>query len=308
MTRQVTIKDIVQWMKDISSYARKYYGENPKKDFEKKCKEEPHLRNLFEPSGQFHKSGYLRLMGPGVRLLLFGLRILESSAFRSWPLIQWAFNLLMAKAKKVFINYIGDVVAYTSTDRKAYLFNVRQSILRNSRLMLESILENREYGSVIIASHSLGTVVGYDTLNRIHKLPKKEKYFDKIKGFITFGSPLDKIAFYFREHIAEDARIRLQMINNLHSFKKVEMKYPGIDIDASDHQKVVDNTSNNLENVKWINFFDSNDPVSGNLDLFKVEKNHKLDMDKPFGVSHLEYWEHPAMYEEILDFFSSELS
>jgi hypothetical protein len=308
MTRQVTVKDIVKWMKDISSYAKKYYGENPKKDFEKKYKEEPHLRNLFEPSGQFHKSGYLRVMGIGVRALLFGLALLESSALRSWPLIQWVFNLLMAKAKKVFIDYIGDVVAYTATDRKAHLFKVRQSILRNSRLMLESILKNNEYGSVIVASHSLGTVVGYDTLNRIHKLPKKENYFDKIKGFITFGSPLDKIAFYFREHIAEDAKIRLQMINNLHSFKKVEMKYPGIDIDASDSLKVVDNTSNNLESVRWINFFDSNDPVGGNLDLYNVEENHKLDMKEPFGVTHIKYWEHPPMYKKILDFFSSELS
>ena len=308
MTRQVIVKDIVKWMKDISSYARKYYGENPKKDFEKKWKEEPRLKNLFEPSGQFHKSGYLRMMGPGVRLLLLGLTILESSALRSWPLIQWVFNLLMAKAKKVFIDYIGDVVAYTATDRKAHLFKVRQSILRNSRLMLESILKNNEYGSVIVASHSLGTVVGYDTLNRIHKLPKTENYFDKIKGFITFGSPLDKIAFYFREHITEDAKIRLQMINNLHSFKKVEMKYPGIDIDASDHLKVVDNTANNLKNVQWINFFDSNDPVSGNLDLYDVEENHKLDMKEPFGVTHIKYWEHPPMYKKILEFFSSELS
>ena len=113
-------------------------------------------------------------------LLLFGLRILESSALRSWPLIKMVFNLLMAKAKKVFIDYIGDVVAYTAMDRKAHLFKVRQSILQNSRMMLESILKNNEYGSVIVASHSLGTVVGYDTLNRIHKLPKKQNSFNKM--------------------------------------------------------------------------------------------------------------------------------
>ena len=57
---------------------------------------------------------------------------------------------------------------------------------------------------IIIVGHSLGSVIAFDTLNRITHAAnidqEKWRSVGKIEGLITFGSPLDKLAFSFREH------------------------------------------------------------------------------------------------------------
>ena len=130
-----------------------------------------------------------------------------------------------------------------------------------------------------------------------------QEAYKRLAGLITFASPLDKIASYFREQTALNAHIRRHMLNNLHSFKKIPLNDPDIDYNAHDYVDVKDETLSNLSHAKWINFHDSADPVSGRLDLYSVDKNKLLKMNKAFGIAHTAYWEHPEMYEEILEFF-----
>lgn len=42
----------------------------------------------------------------------------------------------------------------------------------------------------------------------------------KLRGLVTFGSPLDKIYYFFREHVTEDQAMRAQILSMLHSFLK----------------------------------------------------------------------------------------
>jgi len=35
----------------------------------------------------------------------------------------------------------------------------------------------------------------------------------KLRGLLTFGSPLDKIYYFFREHVKEDQAIRAQILS-----------------------------------------------------------------------------------------------
>lgn len=65
--------------------------------------------------------------------------------------------------------------------------------------------ENGEliYDQVILAGHSLGSVVAYDALDRLSndlntgnwRFPKDKR--ERLPGLVTFGSPLDKIALFF---------------------------------------------------------------------------------------------------------------
>jgi hypothetical protein len=93
----------------------------------------------------------------------------------------------------------------------------------------------------------------------------------------------------------------MNMLNNLHSFKK----HP---LDGIQEQIVMkNNVACNLENVRWLNIYDGADPVSGHLDLYEVDKNIRYDMEAAFGVAHVKYWGFAPMYTEIFDFFAEEL-
>ncbi len=100
-------------------------------------------------------------------------------------------------------------------------------------MQIEDLFKSKEYEAVVIAGHSLGGVIAYDAINRLHTYPLQDndtqKWTEALCGLITFGSPLDKIAFYFREQVAKEAHIRRHMINNLHSFKKPALVDPEID-------------------------------------------------------------------------------
>ena len=311
-----SISDIINWLEDISTYAYRYYrkiadnGNNKKNSFKKRYKEEPTLKNLFDSDGYFHKNGYLRCLGIVTNIILKILKAIEISAFKNWPLVKMVFKFLWRKAEIVIVNYIGDIVIYTTMDRKSRHFEIRQKILRQARFELEGILRNKEYGAVFVAGHSLGSVIAYDLLNRLHKLPYPEneeniwkESFKKIKGLITFGSPLDKTAFWFRQQVAKDAQIHREMIENLHSFKKSKM----IDPDLSDIEKIIieDKTNHHLKDIKWLNFYDRNDPISGHLDLYDA-RNILLEMGEKYGIAHVKYWEYKEMYNQIFDSLGKE--
>lgn len=165
---------------------------------------------------------------------------------------------------------------------------------------MESILDDeKNYDTVILAGHSLGSAIAYDTMNRVHKKPEWNADFEgRIKGLITFGSPLDKIAFFFREQTLDKACIRRQILDHIHSFKRKELCFQENSIEVKDE------TRHNVEDVRWINFYDSNDPVSGHLDFYEVDENVRLKMGKKWGTrSHEAYWGYPEMYEKIRDTF-----
>ena len=65
-----------------------------------------------------------------------------------------------------------------------------------------------------------------------------------------------------------------------------------------------------LDDVKWINFWDKKDPVSGHLDFYIVDENIELHMkdeksgkDVKFGLAHTKYWELPEMYTKSCEYF-----
>lgn len=66
-----------------------------------------------------------------------------------------------------------------------------------------------------------------------------------------------------------------------------------------------DETIENLISVVWINFLDGNDPISGFLDLYEVDKQILLKMKAPFGIAHIKYWEEYDMYKSIIEYFDN---
>jgi pimeloyl-ACP methyl ester carboxylesterase len=204
------------------------------------------------------------------------------------PLATWALR-----------GYVGDVTVYTTTDEKSKFFAVRSRILATSRALLGALLADDQYERVVVAGHSLGSVIAYDTLNLLNLDINLDasvgRNIGKLHGLVTFGSPLDKIAFFFRERGADAQYVRRGFINGLHAFRAKRL-----DVNQTP-QPIPSTVQRFLEPLPWLNFYDCKDPVSGHLDFYVDVDNRVLEMGEKWGIAHLAYWDHPAFYRTTLN-------
>ena len=114
----------------------------------------------------------------------------------------WALTIATAAIVRSFlIQYVGDVAAYVesqSLDRFAALRqHIKDLVVRRAR----AVYSFAEYDDVIVAGHSLGSVVAYDALNQLlleeAQVPGAPTVAQRTRLLLTFGSPLDKTAYLF---------------------------------------------------------------------------------------------------------------
>ena len=199
--------------------------------------------------------------------------------------------------------YVADVAVYTNMDAKSKNFAARNAILDGSTAALKALLACGQYDRVILAGHSLGSVIAYDTINEILAQsnagpgPKGDQpetvltdaQIHLLKGLVTFGSPLDKIYYFFREHVKRDQAIRAQVLSMLHSFRKVSSgrKYGEFTFNYKFKQ---------LDHLIWMNAWARMDFVSGRLQFYRVDCSKEFHYRLP-ALAHLSYWSDPEFYE-----------
>ncbi|MDD8018477.1 MAG: hypothetical protein PHP42_08890 [Bacteroidota bacterium] len=292
--RHVALGDIVEWLIATSDGAQKYYKENEK------------LAETYEGTGvkafskkTFKKRWYLKQLGWLMRVLSFVPSVLSTWIAHNLSWLIMVLNPVMQWVEQQMIDYIGDVVIYTSADKRSKFYEVRADILNGAVDELTALLNDPKYTQVIVAGHSLGTVIAFDALNRInHEMNTgtvDRKLARKITGFVTFGSPLDKIAFFFREHTPNEEYLRRQILNHYHSFKAKPLT------EQPNPKELSNPFLPLLDHVYWINFWDPEDKVSGQLDFYRVDKNIQLALEKNVLSAHTAYWQHQEMYRIILD-------
>ncbi|MFQ5795612.1 MAG: hypothetical protein ACE5JP_11255 [Candidatus Bipolaricaulia bacterium] len=238
----------------------------------------------------------LRLFYPMIRLTLF---LISHSPYLKWlqAIREWIEQL----GTPFIVGYIGDIAIYTTMDQKSRHYRVRQQILAESQALLEAILKDEQYDRVIVAGHSLGSVIAYDTLNRLNikaELPSGVSLpLAKLQGLITFGSPLDKIAFFFREQVGEDQHVRHQIIQHLHSFKVKPLRQ-----DPNPYF-LTSPVTPKLDELSWVNYYNNKDPISGRLDFYHKLDNVYLKLPDRWGVAHGGYWDYKGFYDDIAQRF-----
>ena len=200
--------------------------------------------------------------------------------------------------------FIGDIALYCSTDKKSKYYHVRSKILEGAFEKLKFLIQEGEYSQVILVGHSLGSVIAYDTLARLNKelniVPNLIASSEKIKGLVTFGSPLDKIAFFFDEQIDKEQLIRAAIVSQLYGFRRVHV----------DTHTVESGVHSHFGRLKWLNFWTKTDPVSGHLDVYKEVENISMDFSDKIdkGIkgaisSHSLYWTSEEMFQRIFKEF-----
>ena len=101
---------------------------------------------------------------------------------------------------RFLVRSVGDVAVYAlGADPRHRFAPARRDILDRVAATLARL--EGKYDEVFVAGHSLGSVIAYDALNERVALDwarHRRKGAPKIRGFLAFGSPLDKFYYFFR--------------------------------------------------------------------------------------------------------------
>ncbi len=251
---------------------------------------------------EFRPAGYLKLLGPLFAFIAIIspympglLKLLDIWSETRLPILKQLFGALGGFMKEQVPDFIGDLVRYLDLNPRSELFEIRRNIINGSLDELRALLKDDSYKEIIIAGHSLGSVIAYDALNRVIQEVSveeaaqaegkistenmiKRKEVKKITGFISFGSPLDKIALFFREHVKKNKRVQREVLANLRGFRSIRME------EYKTHTKPGDKSETELrfdvsnpigtewdKSIKWLNFYHKQDIISGKLDLYNLK-------------------------------------
>lgn len=226
--------------------------------------------------------------------------LLTKPAALGWKSIAaLSFSLLLSY---VLTKYVADVAVYTSADEKSSNYATRTQILNGSTAALATLL--KQYERVLLAGHSLGSVIAYDTIDELltsasasgpeHEQGISLHDLKKLVGLVTFGSPLDKIYYFFRTHVKPDQAIRAQILSMLHAFRKKPS--------GRDYGKFKFSYSIPEIPLQWLNVWSPVDPVSGHLHFYEVTDQEWLMYPIP-GLAHVMYWGDQRFHKLVAERF-----
>lgn len=210
-------------------------------------------------------------------------------------------------------NFIGDIPVYLSRNEYSEAYSVRRRILDTGSDLLLALLgldgtqsspvtikaraagfldDQSEtsirpaYEQVIVAGHSLGSVIGLDILRqtylRVLATGNGPEIWEKITDFITFGSPLRKVSYFILQEEGDPERLRTD--SYMSTLKPVFRS----------------GTSNEM---RWRNFVILSDPIADYLGRSTAYAGIARDYTLP-GIgepltSHSRYWKDPHFYEWV---------
>jgi hypothetical protein len=195
------------------------------------------------------------------------------------------------------VRYIGDVAAYVASHKLDRFNEVRSKIRETAENVFRTVYLQKEnaqpyYRQVAVLGHSLGSVIAFDALNAMlleeNLHPESDlRVVDRTTLLLTFGSPLDKIAYVYSTLSTETDMTR----EALAGAAKPLISEPAT-----------------RANLAWINLWSPNDVIGGPLNYYDppaappivppVVNVRDPDATTPV-VAHGEYYEHPLLYDLI---------
>ncbi|MCI4591670.1 hypothetical protein MOK15_16425 [Sphingobium sp. BYY-5] len=160
--------------------------------------------------------------------------------------------------------FLSDVVFWTTTFEKDVRYRKRREILAASEDILMHVIADAKCDRIVVVGHSLGTAIAYQTLLDVGRRMKASREsgvaqptrYDglrKISHFITLGSPIDRINYFFQ-----------LTFSRYHRFNRVADELMGR---SSDLPFKMDNVAPNAgrQIIRWINVRDPADPIASRL-------------------------------------------
>ena len=173
--------------------------------------------------------------------------------FASVLLVTWL------KARPRLMDSWADVMFWTTSREKDPRFTKRREILRAGEEILAHVLRDKQCERVVVIGHSLGSAIAYECLMSLgrkyrarsvrssHTMPVELDRLRIISHLVTLGSPIDWIYYFFE---LQDSRYPHynKIVEQLRGNTSKEPFFMGGD-----------------PNMRWINFWDTADPISGKL-------------------------------------------
>lgn len=218
----------------------------------------------------------------------------------------WAAALYVTwRTRRWMVQYLGDVAIYLSSSELDKYWRLSDEIKRECHrvpnavyravALDESKVRRFQYNRVVVAGHSLGSVIAYDTLN---SLVQRDLANDsrmavqavfRTKTLLTFGSPLDKVAFIFGTQVT-GRKMREALAGGVQPLI-VDYKY---------------------RPAKWVNIYAKGDVIAGRLDYFDDPKNgdgrdrrvqNEIDGEASWFPprAHTDYWTHGILKRSLYE-------
>jgi hypothetical protein len=222
---------------------------------------------------------------------------------KTWALLLMVFLVwLLVKGRAFLIEYTGDVAAYMAAHEVSRFAEIRSEIQARCSRMMEYVYglsadkrdhSPRYFDEVIVVGHSLGSVVAYDVMNEtVERERSGGPYFGcaaRTSFFLTFGSPLDKIAFIFRSQKPdEEMDVREEL--------------------AAERQPTI--LKEQFRPLHWVNLSNPFDWIGASIDYFDLQPpgsshrdvNNLIERGWPRdpGSAHGGYWRRRAFQQLML--------
>lgn len=335
---KATWNDLNKWLQGVVKGGKEFYQKNKQLGEEYKDKS-----IFFDVDGNFIEWRYNVFLAVFAKIIM-AIDITVSAfikllSFIPIPFLGKLASMWMEAHVKTWMhnltNVICDISIYNVIDPKSKFYCIKKQIEAGAvsalRFLIEkqTVVEGKDagkltenyYPKVIVAGHSLGSQIAYDAINKLNllinqgeirnydstgrlKIDTARKVADQLSGFITFGSPLDKIIFFLRENVSDKQYIKQQMLNHYHGFKMRDLDpFKRRESTAkADYVETTCKLERFLEEVKWRNYYDGRDYVSGGLDYY----THLTNVDCRFksgrlGFTHSNYWNHSHFYRDIIN-------
>ena len=238
----------------------------------------------------------------------FGVSLPAYLRWLSSTIWVWPFLIaLAAQVRTILVEYVGDVAIYVTPNKLDRFDDVRNKIKDIARGVASSIYLACEpgtngflYTEIAAVGHSLGSVIAYDTLNRLMLDDWLGKNYlgiaNRTNSLVTFGSPLDKTAFLFTIQGTENLHIRERLAATV---QPIIQSYP------------------KFRKFPWVNVHSYNDIISGRLvfyDVPEVQADLKeKDVQPPAVqnmvdeeasvplVAHVDYWKNELVWKQLFE-------
>jgi pimeloyl-ACP methyl ester carboxylesterase len=200
----------------------------------------------------------------------------------AWPLAV----IISAVVRRFLIQYVGDVAAYVQPQELDRFNELRTRIKQQVWNAAASVYAAADqYDDVLFVGHSLGSVVAYDTLNRLLREEALGRtpfaVQSRTRLLLTFGSPLDKTAFLFslQGNTTEAREALAASVQPLLAFPE--------------------------RRPQWINIYSPWDLISGSLDFYDLpgKPNPVTNLEDPDASvllgAHTQYWSNALLFDRL---------
>lgn len=235
----------------------------------------------------------------------------------------------LAWLARTLATHVGDIALYVTSDTSSAFHRGRRELQAAATALVVELLRRGEaggiepgngdgagaamdattatdaatsYDAVVLVGHSLGSVIALDALDgaareaRVEGDPagaRRPLPLLKLRGLLTFGSPLDKTAYFFRERVPDGDAVHAQLV----SFRHASRRRPSRRDDGPYRLARYDVPYGWL---RWLHLHAPADPISDPLVYYRVDERRRRRYPWPW-TAHDRYWEDPETYRALAD-------